>query len=81
VSGADRRRRRVIARTASCPALAWHAARMLRDLALIVRRLAALGLVAVVVAGCVAPPSAAYDNQPPARRCDRNGDIDERRAC
>ena len=54
---------------------------MLRTLALIVRRLAALGLVAVVVAGCVAPPTAAYDNQPPARRCDRNGDIDERRAC
>jgi hypothetical protein len=53
---------------------------MHRTLALIVRRLASCGLIAVVLAGCAAP-TAGYDNQPVARRCDRNGDIDERRAC
>ncbi|HZW75146.1 MAG TPA: hypothetical protein VFF43_16490 [Caldimonas sp.] len=45
----------------------------------IVRRLACLGLVALVLAGCAETPG--YYDQPTARRCDRNGDIDERRAC
>ena len=45
----------------------------------IVRRFACLGLVTVVLAGCAQTPG--YDNQPAARRCNRNGDIDERKAC
>jgi hypothetical protein len=45
----------------------------------IVRRLACLGLVAVVLAGCAQTPG--YHDQPAARRCNRNGDIDERKAC
>ena len=44
-----------------------------------VGRLACLGLVALVLAGCADTPG--YYNQPAARRCDRNGDIDQRRAC
>jgi hypothetical protein len=43
----------------------------------IVCRLACLGFVALVLAGCATN----YYDQPAARRCDRNGDIDERRAC
>jgi hypothetical protein len=44
------------------------------------RRLACLGLAAILLAGC-AQTTPGYDNQPSARRCDRNGDIDERKAC
>ena len=36
-------------------------------------------LVAVVLSGCA--QTTGYDNQPAPRRCDRNGDIDERKAC
>jgi hypothetical protein len=43
-------------------------------------RMVWLGLVALVLAGC-ATNAANYYDQPAARRCDRNGDIDERRAC
>jgi hypothetical protein len=43
-------------------------------------RLTCLGLVALVLAGC-ATNSTNYYDQPAARRCDHNGDIDERRAC
>jgi hypothetical protein len=43
----------------------------------VMRRFACLGLVALVLAGCATN----YYDQPAARRCDRNGDIDERRAC
>jgi hypothetical protein len=45
----------------------------------IVRRLACLGVVALVLGGCAQSPG--YYDQPAARRCDRNGDIDERKAC
>ena len=47
--------------------------------ALIIRRLACLALVAIVLLGCA--QTTGYDNQPAPRRCDRNGDIDERKAC
>ena len=53
---------------------------MHRSLAVIVRRLACLGLVAVVLAGCAAS-TASYDDQATPRRCNRNGDVDERKAC
>jgi hypothetical protein len=36
------------------------------------------GLIALALAGCA---QTNYYDQPAARRCDRNGDIDERRAC
>ena len=48
---------------------------------LALRRLTCLGLVAAVLAGCAAQTTAAYDNQPTPRRCNRNGDIEERKAC
>ena len=44
------------------------------------RRLACLGVVATVLAGC-AQTTVGYEDQPAARRCNRNGDIDERKAC
>ena len=44
-----------------------------------IRRLACLAIVAVVLAGCAQTPG--YHDQPEARRCNRNGDIDERKAC
>jgi hypothetical protein len=44
------------------------------------RRGACLGLVALVLAGC-AQTAPGYDDQPAARRCNRNGDIEERKAC
>jgi hypothetical protein len=53
---------------------------MPRLVSLGLRRLACLGFAAIVLAGC-AQTTPGYDNQPTARRCDRNGDIDERRAC
>jgi hypothetical protein len=43
------------------------------------RRLACLCLAAILLAACAQTPG--YDNQPTPRRCDRNGDIDERKAC
>jgi hypothetical protein len=44
------------------------------------RRLACLCLGAILLAGC-AQTTPGYDNQASPRRCDRNGDIDERKAC
>ncbi len=51
-----------------------------RIAAIALRRLAFLALVGVVLAGC-AQATPGYDEQPAARRCNRNGDIEERKAC
>jgi outer membrane PBP1 activator LpoA protein len=44
------------------------------------RRLASACLAALVLAACAAQ-TPGYANQAAPRRCDRNGDIDERKAC
>jgi hypothetical protein len=43
------------------------------------RRLALACLAAPLLAGCASTPG--YRDQPGAHRCDRNGDIYERKAC
>jgi len=53
---------------------------MPRTAPLVARRLACLVLAALVLAGC-AQTTPGYDQQPAARRCDRNGEIEERKAC
>ena len=52
---------------------------MIRITASRLRRLACLCLGAMLLAGCAETPG--YADSPTARRCDRNGDIEERRAC
>ena len=70
---------RVIARLSALAPNRAQAERMARTARLTAFRLACLGLLALVLAGCA--NNAGYYDQPAARRCDRNGDIDERRAC
>jgi hypothetical protein len=47
--------------------------------AFLIARRACAGLVALVLAGCA--QTSGYHDQPEARRCNRNGDIEERKAC
>ena len=70
---------RVIARAVAPARDRAQAARVGRIARFTARRLGCLGLLAVVLAGCADNPG--YYDQPTARRCNRNGDIDERRAC
>ena len=52
---------------------------MLPSTAMFLRRLVCGCLAALLLAGCAETPE--YANSPTARRCDRNGDIEQRQAC